>query len=843
MNIRVGLQASACAMAFALAACGGGGSGVGSTPPPPTGSPAPSPTPSPTPAPAPPPPPTGVNQSLDGALQSETFANVASNASARFTADTASGSVSNPIEAQILYDATRNEYRLTTPTGTQTFTSADLDGVASDAFTRVYIRTDGNTTNSLTLTRQGEGITFSYVGSAFWQETVENATTVDGSIDALVYGVKTPELDVPVTGEAAYALTNYGTYTIGPNLFPLAGSGEARVDFASGNIFLVGTMIIADGEPGRSPFDYSGIGQIASGENGFAGTFEFTDFQTYTGTFNGMFFGPAAQELGATWTASDPGGALAVGTFMGQQIDVPSNTQFNSGPPFLDNSDYFSSSSASVTFDFDGQYQSNDTPGAIANVEGSTTDVGIYFDAASNTYRLIGDNGLSERFNDNGSQLDSRMRGFSAWERQTRTYVQGSGWRYNNPDDDPSWQYYYSVFGFETPDVSFPRTGSAGYQIAFNGRLIDPDYLNEYWAHGPGVLLADFAAGTLELDGYLTFREAYTLSGRLTDEFTGALSGQGSISSTASSFAGTFTLDGAGNYTGEFDGSFFGPNAEEVGGTILGNDDNGVIVASFVGGLDDGITNGNRTLVDATEPLDLTGYSSHSVYQRDVTVAYDPANDSYSIVIDPDSPSERAFTVDNTDIDLARSTAARIFYDDPGSPGATGFLAALGDTNPEIQLSYMTFGRFVVRDPDNCCFSESTNYVFFGLPTASALLPRAGTASYSGIVLGEGDNAHTGYRGTISGTSSLTADFGAASLSMIVSLIQDDTANTVIGDYKFNGSIANNGFFGGSEGVPGAMRGSFFGPNADEFGAVWDITQDDSFGRSTYQGVAVGTKD
>lgn len=819
---------------------------MGSTPPPPTGGGG-NPTPSPSPSPSPTPPPTGVNTSLDGTLQSETFANVASRAAANFTADDSTGTVTNKVTAEIIYDAGSRSYRLKTPTGSITFAQGDIDSSQSNSDVTVYVKTSGNQTDSLTLTRTGAGgVKFSYVGAAFWQRSVVNTTTGTGAIDSIVYGVKTPNADVPRTGQASYDLTLYGARTFGPNLFPLAGTGAARVDFGSGQIFLIGSMQISDGDPGRNVFAFSGDATLSSSANSFSGSFTFTDFQTFDGQFNGMFFGPGAEELGATWTASDGLGDVATGAILGRRGNTTSNSSFQPGSPALAESELFIVKEAGIAFNMDGSPGRNDTVGAITNVSGASGDISIFFDNGSNTYQLRLANGLSDVFNDSGA-VKSAPVGFSEWFPGTAyTYVAPGGWRYSSNQISPAFRYSYHVYGMPTPDADVPRTGNAGYALRFDGRVVDPDYLNPFIIGGTGILRADFATGALDLTGSLNIHENYFMSGRQPVTFTSALNGTGTLSSTTNSFNGSLSFGGVGNYTGTFDGKFFGPTAQEVGGVFSAKDNNGSAAGNFVGRRDDTITDADRTLAGATEPLNLTGYSIRDgIYVNAVAARFDPATGNYRVTFDRGGINENSFTLSETRRDSANSTPSRDAYYFAGDPGLRGFLSVVGEDNPEIQLSYLTFGRIQRLDRSGNAFSNY--YTVFGLETPSSTLPRAGNATYSGILIGDGYNANTGYRGTVSGTSSIDADFGMGSLIMILNMEQDDAAGTAIGTFQYDGTIANNGFFGSidrmtSGGPTGNMRGGFFGPNADEYGAVFDVLHDQAAGRSTYSGVAVGKK-
>jgi hypothetical protein len=101
-----------------------------------------------------------------------------------------------------------------------------------------------------------------------------------------------------------------------------------------------------------------------------------------------------------------------------------------------------------------------------------------------------------------------------------------------------------------------PRTGSATYQGVVDGVGFDGAAgLQQGLRGSSGSLTANFATGSVST----------SLSLRAPD-FTGALSGSGTIGAGTSHFDGslTGTLNGVGA-TGSFLGGFYGPNAAETG--------------------------------------------------------------------------------------------------------------------------------------------------------------------------------------------------------------------------------------------------------------------------------------
>lgn len=298
MTVKLVNHASLLALSLALAGCGGGGSGdVNSTP-----------TPTPTSTP---------NTDLIGPLRSESFTNTAASAAVKFASN---GNLLSQTRAKpnatFAYDAASNSYKVTAAGVSQTFAPGNLvDGA-------YYQVTSGKTTDVLSLTPTGpsSGLTFQYVGAAFWQRQAQHdAGIIDGSLTSFVYGVPTATL--VRTGQIGYALNIYGALSDNGNLFSLIGDGKMVGDLASGTLRPSGTVLYYDARTGTGVGLGSFIGELtlSSTANSLTGRFGLQAFgRSYAGTADGMFFGPQAQEVGASFTAADVNGNVAAGAFLGR---------------------------------------------------------------------------------------------------------------------------------------------------------------------------------------------------------------------------------------------------------------------------------------------------------------------------------------------------------------------------------------------------------------------------------------------------------------------------------------------------------------------------------------------
>ena len=140
---------------------------------------------------------------------------------------------------------------------------------------------------------------------------------------AFVTGYKTPAGSVPTTGTATYVGSVVGQVMHaeagqenGVGIADLTGKASLQANFGDDSISGSLTDMMAGSLPWNS---VSLSGTISGGQ--FSGATAATSAPgnalsmaaSATGTFNGMFFGPKAQELGAVWTLYD-GHFAAIGS-------------------------------------------------------------------------------------------------------------------------------------------------------------------------------------------------------------------------------------------------------------------------------------------------------------------------------------------------------------------------------------------------------------------------------------------------------------------------------------------------------------------------------------------------
>lgn len=167
--------------------------------------------------------------------------------------------------------------------------------------------TAGGTPSIVFLAERG---TLSYARFGYWIDT-SRATPDDVFVhNYFATGVQTPFASVPTSGTANYAGTTVGKVVDSTNTaFDFFGKVNLVANFGAstvaGNVHSL---------TGSTPFPLSSL-TLAGGtitNNTFAGTATALDGATTVGagSFNGRFYGPAANEAAGTWTLDGSGGSL-----------------------------------------------------------------------------------------------------------------------------------------------------------------------------------------------------------------------------------------------------------------------------------------------------------------------------------------------------------------------------------------------------------------------------------------------------------------------------------------------------------------------------------------------------
>jgi hypothetical protein len=157
--------------------------------------------------------------------------------------------------------------------------------------------------------------------------------------------------------------------------------------------------------------------------------------------------------------------------------------------------------------------------------------------------------------------------------------------------------------------------------------------------------------------------------------------------------------------------------------------------------------------------------------------------------------------------------------------------------NLDITLTYVGFGAWIsgfVKNIAGPSISGSMTYFAYGAFTRDDQLPRSGSGSYLFVLDGRLFTTQAQY--FVFGNGSLVADFSAGSINMNVGNTWElnpaapigSPGSSTSGAFAGSASLSSttNSFSGtfayqGRANVNGALQGRFFGPHAEEVGAVF----------------------
>jgi hypothetical protein len=226
-----------------------------------------------------------------------------------------------------------------------------------------------------------------------------------------------------------------------------------------------------------------------------------------------------------------------------------------------------------------------------------------------------------------------------------------------------------------------------------------------------------------------------------------------------------------------------------------------------------------------------------------IQVKYDASAASYTIVTStlPDA------SFGSANKSAADSTAAITAYSKT-SGTRTDNLALFnpGAGNTQLALTYASYGGWQATTTSGTSSDVSTTFFVYGIKTAPGDLPKSGTATYKTMM--DGLFAGNGGVYTLSGSSAIAADFAAGTVDFS---LNPTGRNIVDGSTKTFGALLGSGAIASGttgftaktdanslNGYAATLAGQFFGPQAAEVGATFQLTGADGQG----SGVVVGKK-
>jgi hypothetical protein len=535
---------------LALGGCSGGGGGGMATV---------------TPTPPPPPP---TNTSLASLVASQNFANNAATQTATIdtTTENVTAGASTSQALTVAYDVTANSYTITTQGRSQTFAPANMTSAANGI--AIFAITNGSTADRLTLESASvTGYSSSYPqysGLGYWQRTTTGTgSSSDVSVDFFTYGLNSTASQVPRTGQSAFGTSVYGLVTLpGSEARFFQGTGRMDVDFLDGLFNTVATA----GETGiQSQTNYgsgtviTGSGTLSSSANALSGTITYGGLNSKsTGTVNGQFYGPAAQELGAAFTTSGNDGSSTSGVIWGNQNSTLAPVNLTIANIVADQS--FVSSEAQVPEVPNGA-------GMTLFIETGEVDVtaagaitvsphGLPSVTVTSADKVAGSNAnftaYSQAYGNGAIAVDLYKPG-SANTELALTYLTFGSWQGPRSSGSSSTATSWFVYGMGTaPSVIEARSGSANYTGVAYGTAYNTATASSANVNGTASFTVNF-----DLGGY---------SGSF--GLKNATTNYGTFNATGTMATGTpfGSLTGTTAGSGIIMPAFYGPAAQEFGG-------------------------------------------------------------------------------------------------------------------------------------------------------------------------------------------------------------------------------------------------------------------------------------
>ncbi|MBG7614628.1 hypothetical protein IWC96_04945 [Brevundimonas sp. BAL450] len=543
-------------MSGLLVACGGGsgGSGGGALPLPPGAA---------------------TNSIITNLVADQVFSGPAATSDSEFDLASAVTLSSGGGDANltVAYDAAQKSYTVSVSGRSQTFRPAD---VISNANGEVRYQKDGAAGRdrlTLVTTPYSGGASNRYVGMGYWQRSSVVSSRQSDRFATFVYGLETSAASMPRTGQARFGIDVFGLATI-PGFEPsvLQGEGEFNVDFMAGvfstraSLYETG-LLTGEGVFGGG-IELQGAGLLSSSASSFSGNVTVGSRNAnLTGSLAGRFYGPAADELGATFSASGGSGTI-VGSFTGQRREGPAanltltnivapETFFAHGTALFVETVPDRPGAGVRTQRMIGQFR-DQTGGQFTFSPGYSHMAGGTFTPDS----IVGSSDPNftthqATFGEADVRLDLYKVGQSNSELSL-TYSSLGRWRsLERAGVGTTIQHHHFVYGLETPQrLLASRTGSARYEGVVYGAAAVGATGEEFDVRGASVFDVNFSrqsySGDLTLNGRNDNRSVDF--GRY--DFSGQLGARTSIA--------IITRNGV--EVGDLETRFFGPSGEEIGG-------------------------------------------------------------------------------------------------------------------------------------------------------------------------------------------------------------------------------------------------------------------------------------
>ena len=408
----------------------------------------------------------------------------------------------------------------------------------------------------------------------------------------------------------------------------------------------------------------------------------------------------------------------------------------------------------------------------------------------------------------------------------------------------------YFVFGLGTAAPAIPATGEAIYSgrfraDAYRAGSASNNFRQRY--SGNVRLVANFDMSQLTGQIFRVFGSApgsstrnswptssFTVTnGQFSNgQFTATLTGMDSDSAVPDA-------ESVRGFMGQIVARFYGPNAEEIGGTItaardLANTDNDLNLYGFVGG-----TKVGPPSVLGSSAI-MVGVNRDSQNQM-TEVLQDDGNATLERIDNGWRLSVGGRTFEFSDSDFEANLRFRRNYTRQFSDALVVMGSFTNGTLQNREFNHFDVMGWGTAEPDLATTnSAQIGLLVYGDRTAASAVPSSSTATYSGRMEARDfptdnavqtfDPAYTHYLGNVT----LEADFSNAAVTGEFTDLRSRPGNgsysSVAGGATFNATVSGNiitasdltgtGALAGYQN--GRVRGSFFGPAADEAAGAFD---------------------
>jgi hypothetical protein len=540
----------ASAMCMLLAACGGGGGGGGvvSTPPP---------------------PPAVTNATLTDLKASQSFTNNAASIEAVWdlaTKTSVSGTAKRS-DVTISYDHAAGSYTVSYDGRSQTFGQGDVQTTSPGD--TIYKKSGTAGTDYLTLIKVPYAGTqpTTYVGMGAWQRNAVSGSTQNTNYAVFTYGLPTATGSVPRSGEAGYRVDAFGLVSApGKEPRSFQGEGQLSIDFAAGvfstETFLEEYRLVTGSSASGGGIKLTAAGHLSSSSNAFSGGALYGGwFGEAAGSVEGRFYGPGAEELGASFYGANAAGMSVAGSFTGQRdasltaqnltlTNLRNGQQFN--VQFAGNSNGRLDWMNRETFSFSTNNSGLNSGQFTINDKTASSDPN--FTAWRKT--------LSGQLGDQEVTLSLYKPGADN-NQLALTYVSLGKWSaFVGGTQQPVPTELFFTYGFETPArLLAAKTGTASYSgvIYGNARADGPD--TAYYAvTGTSAFQVDF--------GMQSYSGTLAMTGKQKDGESNVDFGSFAFASPLATYITTASLTRDGTPVGNLATRFFGPDGQEIGGSL-----------------------------------------------------------------------------------------------------------------------------------------------------------------------------------------------------------------------------------------------------------------------------------